>query len=143
MKTRLRKMIQKRLFTFLLCFSLISSTTAQHLMLGGENAEVEIGLNFGPTFFLGDLGGKVGKGTTFIKDLNYQLTKLMKGAFISIYPNEWLGFRLAGQYTMWKVSTVLSVHMVWMNCGANNVTWILKAICGKYMALWNFFLCNI
>ena len=106
-------MIQKRLFTFLLCFSLISSTTAQHLMLGGENAEVEIGLNFGPTFFLGDLGGKVGKGTTFIKDLNYQLTKLMKGAFISIYPNEWLGFRLAGQYTYVEgIDSIISTHGV-------------------------------
>ena len=63
------------------------------------NAKVEAGVNFGPTFFLGDLGGKVGKGTTFIKDLNYELTKLMKGAFITIYPNEWLGFRVAGQYT--------------------------------------------
>ena len=65
--------------------------------LGG--ADVEAGLNFGPTFFLGDLGGKVGKGTTFIKDLNYQFTKLMKGAFITVYPNEWLGMRVAAQYT--------------------------------------------
>ena len=72
---------------------------AQHIVLGNENIEIEAGVNFGPTFFLGDLGGKVGKGTTFIKDLNFELTKLMKGAFISVYPADWWGIRLAGQYT--------------------------------------------
>jgi opacity protein-like surface antigen len=113
MKIRLREMMQKRLFTFLLCFILVSSATAQHVMLGNENTAVEVGLNFGPTFFLGDLGGKVGKGTTFIKDLNYQLTKLMKGAFISVYPNEWLGFRLAGQYTYVEgIDSIISTHGV-------------------------------
>jgi opacity protein-like surface antigen len=113
MKIRLREIIQKRICTLLLCFVLASSATAQHLTLGGENAEVELGLNFGPTFFLGDLGGKVGKGTTFIKDLNYQLTKLMKGAFISVYPNEWMGVRLAGQYTYVEgIDSIISTHGV-------------------------------
>lgn len=68
-------------------------------MLGNENIKIEAGLNFGPTFFLGDLGGHRGYGSTFIKDVNLPVTKLMKGAFISVYPNEWLGFRLAAQYT--------------------------------------------
>ena len=113
MKIRLREIMQKRICTLLLCFILVSSASAQHLMLGGENAEVELGLNFGPTFFLGDLGGKVGKGTTFIKDLNYQLTKLMKGAFISVYPNEWMGVRLAGQYTYVEgIDSIISTHGV-------------------------------
>jgi opacity protein-like surface antigen len=113
MKTHLLEIMQKSVLIFLLCFTLVSAATAQHMMLGGENAEVEIGLNFGPTFFLGDLGGKVGKGTTFIKDLNYQLTKLMKGAFISVYPNEWLGFRLAGQYTYVEgIDSIISTHGV-------------------------------
>lgn len=71
----------------------------QHLVLGSEKYRIEAGLNFGPTFFLGDLGGNRGVGTTFIKDVNLELTKMMKGAFISFYPNKWLGFRLAGQYT--------------------------------------------
>ena len=113
MKTHLLEVIQKRILTFLLCFALVSSATAQHLMLGGENTKVELGLNFGPTFFLGDLGGKVGKGTTFIKDLNYKLTKLMKGAFVSVYPNEWLGFRLAAQYTYVEgIDSIISTHGV-------------------------------
>ena len=69
-------------------------------MFGNDNKlKIEIGVNFGPTFFLGDLGGHAGYGTTFIKDLNVPLTKFMKGAFVSVYPNEWLGFRLAAQYT--------------------------------------------
>ena len=79
----------------------------------GENTKVEVGLNFGPTFFLGDLGGKVGKGTTFIKDLNYEFTKLMKGGFINIYPTEWVGLRLAGQYTyLAGDDNVISTHGV-------------------------------
>jgi Domain of unknown function (DUF6089) len=113
MKIRLLQLLQKRLLAFLLCFILVSPVTAQHLMLGGESAQVEIGLNFGPTFFLGDLGGKVGKGTTFIKDLNFQLTKLMKGAFVTVYPNEWMGFRLAAQYTYVEgIDSIISTHGV-------------------------------
>ncbi len=72
---------------------------AQHLSFGGEKIRFEAGLNFGPTFFLGDLGGNHGKGTRFIKDLNLELTKMMKGAFIAIYPNDWIGLRIAAQYT--------------------------------------------
>ena len=68
-------------------------------MFGGDKLKAEVGLNFGPTFFLGDLGGHAGKGARFLKDLNFPLTKLMKGAFISVYPNDWLGFRIAAQYT--------------------------------------------
>src|SRR6187402_2303263 len=87
--------------TSLLLFSVsfLPVSNAQHMVLGGDKLKVEVGLNFGPTFFLGDLGGHAGKGTTFVKDVNMPLTKLMKGAFLSIYPTEWLGFRVAAQYT--------------------------------------------
>lgn len=79
---------------------LVTSTTrAQHFTFGTEKWHVEAGVNFGPTFFLGDLGGNSGKGTTFIKDLNLELTKLMKGGFVNIYPNSWAGLRVAFQYT--------------------------------------------
>jgi hypothetical protein len=76
-----------------------SSCFAQHFILGNERMKIEAGLNFGPTFFLGDLGGHRGKGTTFIKDLNLPLTKLMKGAFISFYPSTWWGLRIGLHYT--------------------------------------------
>lgn len=44
---------------------------------------------------LGDLGGNLGKGTKFVKDVNLPLTKMAKGLFINYYPQEWIGFRLA------------------------------------------------
>lgn len=72
---------------------------AQHVSFGGNKMYVEAGLNFGPTFFLGDLGGNAGYGTYGLKDVNLELTKMMKGAFVSVYPNPWMGVRFAGQIT--------------------------------------------
>jgi len=54
-----------------------------------------VGLGLGPVFFLGDLGGAAGIGRTFIKDIDYPLTKLSKGLFIGVSPREWIGFRVA------------------------------------------------
>ncbi len=59
------------------------------------NGKVEVGIGLGPLIFLGDLGGARGVGRTFIKDIDYPLTKLSKGLFVGIAPNEWLGFRFA------------------------------------------------
>lgn len=59
------------------------------------NGKFEIGIGLGPLFFLGDLGGNYGEGTTFVKDVNLPLTKLAKGAYVSFHPTEWLGFRFA------------------------------------------------
>ncbi len=98
MKSTLPKAAGK-LLLLLTCFFLSNTMQAQHLVFGNENMRVEAGLNFGPTFFLGDLGGHKGKGTAFLKDLNLETTKLMKGAFITVYPNHYLGLRVAGQYT--------------------------------------------
>jgi hypothetical protein len=100
MKNSLRGILFKKAFTILFCSIFGTAVSAQHLMFGSDHgARVEMGLNFGPTFFLGDLGGHAGKGTTFIKDLNLQLTKFMKGGFVTIYPTEWIGLRFAGEYT--------------------------------------------
>jgi len=54
-----------------------------------------VGLGLGPLVFLGDLGGAVGIGRTFIKDIDYPLIKLSKGLFVGVAPREWIGFRLA------------------------------------------------
>jgi hypothetical protein len=59
------------------------------------NDKVEAGFGIGPMFFLGDLGGNSGKGGLFVKDINLPLTKLAKGITLNIYPQEWLGIRLA------------------------------------------------
>lgn len=95
--------MKKRLPAFrLTCFILTtltffysSKSYSQSLIFGNENARVEAGINIGPLFFLGDLGGHAGKGTRFLKDLNLPLTKIMKGVFVTVYPNKWLGIRAA------------------------------------------------
>jgi hypothetical protein len=113
MKNSLQFIFRQVCLPLIFFFVTTSSASAQHLMFGLGDAKVEAGLNFGPTFFLGDLGGKVGKGTTFIKDLNYEFTKMMKGAFVTVYPNEWLGFRLAAQYTyLANRDNIVSTHGV-------------------------------
>jgi hypothetical protein len=75
-----------------LSISFPAQTNAQYVS-GPSFAEV--GITVGPSNFLGDLGGNLGKGTTFLKDNNFSLTKLMVGAHLSYYPKDWLGFRLA------------------------------------------------
>lgn len=58
----------------------------------------EIGINVGPSNLLGDLGGRYGTGKTFLKDNNIQMTKLMKGAYLTIRPSEFLGITLAANF---------------------------------------------
>lgn len=95
--------MKKRLFgrwftcfiSIILTFSFSAKTYSQSFLFGNEQTKVEAGINVGPSFFLGDLGGNRGKGTTFLKDLNLSLTKVMKGVFVAAYPNEWLGVRAA------------------------------------------------
>ena len=99
MKPRLRNFVGKTVLLILICTSFLSKSYSQSLLFGNENFKVETGINFGPSFFLGDLGGNRGKGTNFLKDLNLGLTKMMKGVFFTVYPNKWLGFRLAVDYT--------------------------------------------
>lgn len=91
--------LYKGLLLGLLLNLFTASSNAQYVAFGNDNMRTEIGLNFGPTFFLGDLGGNRGYGTKFIKDVNLELTKMMKGAYITFYPSAAVGFRLAGQFT--------------------------------------------
>lgn len=99
MKPFLPNCLYKTGLTFLFIAFLHNTASTQHLMLGNEKLKVEVGLNFGPSFFLGDLGGNHGKGSDFLKDLNLEETRLMKGAFISVYPADWIGLRVAAQIT--------------------------------------------
>jgi hypothetical protein len=59
------------------------------------DGKVELGLGFGPMFFLGDLGGAAGIGTNFLRDLDFPVTKFSKMIYANYYPAEWIGFRLA------------------------------------------------
>ena len=100
MKSALRGIVDKTLLLIVICISFSYTSQSQHIMLGNDKKfSVEAGLNFGPTFFLGDLGGNKGVGTYFLKDINLDLTKMMKGAFVTVYPNSWMGLRFAGQLT--------------------------------------------
>lgn len=62
---------------------------------GQRSSSFELGLTVGPSNFLGDLGGNAGKGTRFIKDNNFSMTKLTWGGYLAYQPAEWLGLRLA------------------------------------------------
>ena len=59
-----------------------------------NSSHLEAGITVGPSNFLGDLGGNMGRGTTFLKDNNIQMTKLTIGGFVSYQPSELLAFRL-------------------------------------------------
>jgi hypothetical protein len=99
MKNHLHCFICRGAISLLLCLSFFTNAFSQHLILGNEDFKVEAGLNFGPTTFLGDLGGNAGYGTKGLKDVNLPVTKMMKGVFITAYPNNWLGFRFGAEYT--------------------------------------------
>lgn len=97
MKKRLHASRVTCFISLSLSFLCCTKCFSQSLIFGNEQARVEVGINIGPSFFLGDLGGNRGKGTTFIKDVNLSLTKIMKGAFLTVYPNEWFGVRVAAE----------------------------------------------
>ncbi|MEP7256740.1 MAG: outer membrane beta-barrel protein [Flavitalea sp.] len=92
MKQDLHSSVWKCCAVTLLGLSFIFSSRGQAVE---TTSFFEAGITLGPSNFLGDLGGNAGKGTTFLKDNNIQMTKLTFGAFVSYHPNEWLGARLA------------------------------------------------
>jgi hypothetical protein len=80
----------------LICLLVINSFKGNAQSISTSNGKLEIGLGIGPMFFVGDLGGSVGVGKSFIKDLDLPLTKLNKGLYLNYYATEWFGFRVAG-----------------------------------------------
>lgn len=98
MKPGLRNFAGK-IIGLLICFFTVTVSYSQALRFGKGKTKFEAGINFGPSFFLGDLGGNKGKGTNTLKDLNLEFTKMMKGVFLNVYPNDWIGVRLAADYT--------------------------------------------
>lgn len=98
MKPIVHKFAGKYILLLLFSFMLFSGSNAQSFLFG-QKIKWEVGLNFGPSFFLGDLGGNSGKGTNNLKDMNLEFTKLMKGVFVTMYPKDWVGIRLAADIT--------------------------------------------
>ncbi len=82
-------------YSVFICLTIFFSLRSPAQSISIANGKIEFGLGIGPTFFLGDLGGSAGIGKTFVKDIDFPLTKISKGLYINIYPAEWLGFRLA------------------------------------------------
>ncbi len=84
--------VWKCLCLTLLGYSYSPTSTAQY----SESVSFwEAGITVGPSNFLGDLGGNVGKGTSFLKDNNIQTTKLTFGAYATYHPSEYIGVRFA------------------------------------------------
>ncbi|HEX2628477.1 MAG TPA: DUF6089 family protein [Chitinophagaceae bacterium] len=79
----------------LVCLLALFSLQSQAQSISSYDGKFELGLGLGPSFFLGDLGGTRGLGKGFVKDVNFPLTKLMKGLYVNYYPAEWLGMRVA------------------------------------------------
>lgn len=77
----------------IMLLSIISTTKINAQESGAPYSEA--GITVGPSNFLGDLGGNLGKGTPFLKDNNIELTKVNFGAHYSYYPKDWLGVRFA------------------------------------------------
>jgi hypothetical protein len=74
---------------------LLSIIFPKHIIAQDGGPYSELGITVGPSNFLGDLGGNLGKGTKFLKDNNIELTKVNFGAHFSHYPKDWLGVRFA------------------------------------------------
>lgn len=79
----------------LLCASLIYCSSYSQLSAG---TYWEGGVTIAPSNFLGDLGGNFGKGSTFLKDNNFSMTRFFAGGFVSVYPSEFFGARFALNY---------------------------------------------
>lgn len=116
MKPFLHNVVLKHAVLLLICFINLSKSYSQSFLFG-EKVKWEIGINFGPSFFLGDLGGNSGKGTNDIKDINLEFTKMMKGVFITMYPKNWVGIRLAADVTYLEGSddiiTTTGINELW------------------------------
>lgn len=78
--------------------SLLLLNLSTYSQLSESTSFSEAGITVGPSNFLGDLGGNMGKGTRFLKDNNFQMTKMTVGGYFSYHPSEWLGFRAALNY---------------------------------------------
>lgn len=97
MKKRLPIVFKHTYCILILSFLFSVKSFSQSIIFQTGKITWEAGINVGPSFFLGDLGGNAGKGTRFLKDLNPEFTNIMKGVFIAAYPTDWFGFRVALQ----------------------------------------------
>ncbi|MEY4586235.1 MAG: hypothetical protein RIT05_653 [Bacteroidota bacterium] len=86
-----------RLRHALLPLMLVALITGKTIAQGNQSIlkKIELGFNTGPLFFLGDLGGNMGTGSYFIKDIDWKETKLGIGSYISFFPTSWVSMRFS------------------------------------------------
>lgn len=87
MKTKLNGL--KKAFSIIVILLLLQQTNLS------AQVKLEYGFMYGPSNFLGDLGGNSGKGGTFLKDNMISLTRFMSGAYIGYSPFEFLNIKLS------------------------------------------------
>jgi hypothetical protein len=73
---------------------LLTLTQTSYSQLG----PIDAGFTLAPSNFLGDLGGNYGKGTGFLKDNNFSMTRVFVGVHLTANPSEYFSFRLAANY---------------------------------------------
>lgn len=88
MKTRLHSLC--RMILILSAIILLSPGNIR-----AQQSRLEYGFTYGPSNFLGDLGGNAGKGATFLKDLTPSLTHFMTGFHIAYRPFEFINIRFS------------------------------------------------
>jgi hypothetical protein len=90
----MEKFVRFNLIKFLASFFIICITSST----GISQTIFEAGISAGPSNFLGDLGGRLGKGRPFIKDNNFKMTRLLAGFYVTAQPNDYIGIRLAANF---------------------------------------------
>ncbi|MFN6375117.1 MAG: DUF6089 family protein [Chitinophagia bacterium] len=88
MKTKFYRLC-RLLFIFSVTLLIITGETK------AQQSRFEYGFTYGPSNFLGDLGGNAGKGATFLKDLTPSLTHFMTGFNVAYRPFEFINIRVS------------------------------------------------
>lgn len=95
----MRAIVPLSRFSVAVLFFILFSVPCFSQSISFKDGKIEVGLGLGPSFFLGDLGGARGIGKPFVRDLDFPLTKFAKGIYVNIYPAEWLGLRVAANFS--------------------------------------------
>ena len=109
---------------------------SQHFGFQTGKVQWEAGVNFGPTFSLAILVAMRGYGTKFIKDVNLELTKMMKGVFITALSKQVAGYK-GGRYQYTYVEgrdniiNTYGVNELWKT----ETSTLKKGYLGNYMVL--------
>lgn len=83
------------LFLFIL---IINKAEAQNYNDNAQDFTYEVGASIGAMNAFTDIGGKEGKGGSFLKDYNFKTTQFSAGIYFGVMYKDFLGLRLEGTY---------------------------------------------